>query len=39
MTSELQHSNQSPKVLVIYAHPEPQNSIANQVMLKKSILG
>ncbi|WP_428772663.1 glutathione-regulated potassium-efflux system ancillary protein KefG [Vibrio sp.] len=24
-----------PKVLVIYAHPEPQNSIANQVMIKK----
>ncbi|MGF1753294.1 glutathione-regulated potassium-efflux system ancillary protein KefG [Vibrio makurazakiensis] len=24
-----------PKVLVIYAHPEPQTSIANRVMLKK----
>lgn len=24
-----------PRVLVIYAHPEPQNSIANQVMIKK----
>lgn len=24
-----------PKVLVIYAHPEPDNSIANQVMIKK----
>ncbi|MCW8334377.1 glutathione-regulated potassium-efflux system ancillary protein KefG [Vibrio sp. SCSIO 43135] len=26
---------QPPKVLVIYAHPEPDNSIANQVMIKK----
>lgn len=25
-----------PKVLVIYAHPEPHNSIANQVMIKKA---
>ncbi len=25
----------SPRVLVIYAHPEPQNSIANQVMIKR----
>ncbi len=24
-----------PKVLVIYAHPEPHHSIANQVMIKK----
>ncbi|KIN11473.1 glutathione-regulated potassium-efflux system ancillary protein KefG [Vibrio mytili] len=24
-----------PRVLVIYAHPEPHNSIANQVMIKK----
>ncbi|NOH96536.1 glutathione-regulated potassium-efflux system ancillary protein KefG [Vibrio sp. 99-70-13A1] len=24
-----------PKVLIIYAHPEPQSSIANQVMIKK----
>ncbi|KJR34161.1 glutathione-regulated potassium-efflux system ancillary protein KefG [Vibrio navarrensis] len=24
-----------PKVLVLYAHPEPHNSVANQVMLKK----
>ncbi len=24
-----------PKVLVIYAHPEPQTSIANQIMVKK----
>ena len=24
-----------PKVLVIYAHPEPHNSVANQVMIKK----
>ncbi|OEE37581.1 glutathione-regulated potassium-efflux system ancillary protein KefG [Vibrio genomosp. F10 str. ZF-129] len=34
--TELNSSNQKPlKVLVIYAHPEPNNSIANQVMLKK----
>ncbi|MEG3692429.1 glutathione-regulated potassium-efflux system ancillary protein KefG, partial [Vibrio coralliirubri] len=24
-----------PKVLIIYAHPEPQTSIANQMMVKK----
>ncbi|MBY6198552.1 glutathione-regulated potassium-efflux system ancillary protein KefG [Vibrio hangzhouensis] len=35
MTSEINSSAQSPRVLVIYAHPEPQNSIANQVMLKR----
>ncbi|MCW8348348.1 glutathione-regulated potassium-efflux system ancillary protein KefG [Vibrio sp. ZSDZ65] len=35
MTSSQISSVPSPKVLVIYAHPEPQNSIANQVMLNK----
>lgn len=28
-------SPEKPKVLVIYAHPESQSSVANQVMIKK----
>ncbi|MGF1697447.1 glutathione-regulated potassium-efflux system ancillary protein KefG [Vibrio kyushuensis] len=35
MTELNKQNQQSPKVLVIYAHPEPDNSIANQVMIKK----
>ncbi|MCK6263146.1 glutathione-regulated potassium-efflux system ancillary protein KefG [Vibrio sp. ZSDE26] len=35
MTEQNKSNPQSPKVLVIYAHPEPNNSIANQVMIKK----
>lgn len=30
-----ERQNAPPKVLVIYAHPESQESVANQVMLKK----
>lgn len=29
-----EQSTQQPRVLVIYAHPDPDNSIANQVLLK-----
>ncbi len=28
-------ASELPRILVLFAHPEPQNSIANQVMLKK----
>ena len=35
MSDLLSTNNTVPKVLVIFAHPEPQTSIANQVMLKK----
>lgn len=35
MTKETPSDKQRPKVLVIYAHPEPHHSIANQVMIKK----
>ncbi|NAW59192.1 glutathione-regulated potassium-efflux system ancillary protein KefG [Vibrio sp. V39_P1S14PM300] len=32
---DITHNKPPPRVLVIYAHPEPDNSIANQVMIKK----
>jgi glutathione-regulated potassium-efflux system ancillary protein KefG len=35
MTQDTPSALQKPKVLVIYAHPEPHHSIANQVMIKK----
>jgi len=35
MTIETPSSSSLPKVLVVYAHPEPHHSIANQVMIKK----
>ncbi|OIQ25419.1 glutathione-regulated potassium-efflux system ancillary protein KefG [uncultured Vibrio sp.] len=35
MTELNSSKKQTPRVLVIYAHPEPNNSIANQVMIKK----
>ena len=35
MTKETHAQSDRPRVLVIYAHPEPHHSIANQVMIKK----
>ncbi len=35
MTKDTPSASKLPKVLVIYAHPEPHHSIANQVMIKK----
>ncbi len=37
MTKDSPSASKLPKVLVIYAHPEPHHSIANQVMIKKII--
>ncbi len=35
MLDKPKYTNYVPKVLVIYAHPEPDTSVANQVMIKK----
>ncbi|EKO3373925.1 glutathione-regulated potassium-efflux system ancillary protein KefG [Vibrio fluvialis] len=35
MTNAETFTSNKPRVLVVYAHPEPDHSVANQVMIKK----